>query len=88
MKFGQKNRHRDNDDKEVCCFQYLYSQYVSLYDGLPGYGVATADCSCAQPAKYLQGGKITCIHNLKISYYKHTDGFILDNLGLLRVNYS
>lgn len=24
----------------------------------------------------------------KISYYKHTDGFILDNLGLLRVNYS
>lgn len=62
MKFGQKNRDRDNDDKEVGCFQYLYSQYVSLYDGLPGYGVATADCSCAQPAKYLQGGKITCIH--------------------------
>lgn len=55
---------------------------IELYDGLPGYGVATADCSCAQPAKYLQGGKI------KISYYKHTDGFILDNLGLLRVNYS
>lgn len=55
---------------------------IELYDGLPGYGVATADCSGAQPAKYLQGGKI------KISYYKHTDGFILDNLGLLRVNYS
>lgn len=48
-----------------------------MYDGLPGYGVATADCSCAQPAKYLQGGKITCIHKN-----------ILDNLGLLRVNYS
>lgn len=43
---------------------------IELYDGLPGYGVATADCSCAQPAKYLQGGKITCIHKniLMVSY--------------------
>lgn len=79
MKFGQKNRHRDNDDTEVGCFQYLYSQYQVM--GLPLLIVHVHN----QRNIY----KVVRSHVFtKISYYKHTDGFILDNLGLLRVNYS
>lgn len=87
MKFGQKTRHRDNDDKEVCCFQYLYSQYV--LNCMMGYQVMGLPLLIVHVHNQRNIYKVVRSHVFtKISYYKHTDGFILDNLGLLRVNYS
>lgn len=68
----------------------VFSIYiVNMYHCMMGYQVMGLPLLIVHVHNQRNIYKVARSHVFtEISYYKHTDGFILDNLGLLRVNYS